>query len=159
MKDAKGILECYKDRESRKGFMSYLKNIEEAKDSCRKKIKEMKKKKPSEEKWIIEVHGEFAGWVELGGLNEKFFEHRGHIGYCIHPKFRRKGLATKVTKLMMNYAFKKYKLKRLEAMCRDFNKASAGVLKKSGFKLEGILRKNKCKDGKYLNDMMWAKIK
>lgn len=44
-------------------------------------------------------------------------------------------------------------------MCRTFNKASARVLEKSGYKLEGILRKNKFKDGKYLDDMLWAKTK
>ncbi len=37
----------------------------------------MKKKKPSGEKWIIEVNGEFAGWIEINGLNQKFFEHNG----------------------------------------------------------------------------------
>jgi len=46
-------------------------------------------------------------------------------------------------KLLQN---KKYKLKRLEGWCRTFNKPSARVLEKSGFKLEGILRKNKCKN-------------
>lgn len=159
MKDAKDILECYKDKDTISGFMGPLKTINEARKSCAKKIKEFKKKKPSGERWIIEVNSEFAGWVDLDGMNEKFFEHRAHIGYCIHPKFRRKGLATKGTKLLAKYAFKRYKLKRLEAMCRDFNKASARVLEKAGFKLEGVLRKNKCKNGKYFNDMIWSIVK
>jgi [ribosomal protein S5]-alanine N-acetyltransferase len=157
--DAKGILECYEDKKTKDNFMSALKDLESAEKSCKKKANEFRKKKPSDEKWIIEVNGKFAGWVELNALNERNFEHRAYIGYCVHPKFRGKGLATKATKLLSKYSFKKYKLKRLEAMCRDTNKASARVLEKSGFKLEGILYKNKFKDGKYLNDMVWAIVK
>jgi len=159
MKDAKPIFECYKDKETQRGYILRPKNIKDVEKSCRRIIKEMKKNKPFEEKWIIEVKGEFTGWIDLNNLNKKFFEHRGNLGYCVLPKFRKKGLATKATKLMTKYAFKKYKLKRLKATCRDFNKASRKVLEKSGFKLEGVLRKNKCKNGKYLNDMIWAIIK
>ena len=66
---------------------------------------------------------------------------------------------TKVLKKVISYAFKKYKLKRLEAWTRTFNKAVARLNEKVGFKLEGVLRKNKCKNGEYLDDMVWAKIK
>ena len=159
MKDAQGILECYQNKETAKGFMSCLKTLKEAREVCEKKSKEFKKKKPSAEKWTIEVNGEYAGWIELNELNKKFFEHRANIGYCVHPKFRGRGLATQGTILLSKYAFKKYKLKRLEAMCRDYNKGSIKVLKRAGFHLDGILKKNKFKDGKYLNDMLWSIVK
>jgi RimJ/RimL family protein N-acetyltransferase len=111
------------------------------------------------EKTSIEINGEFAGIVEIHDLNKKYFKHRGSLGYILHPKFRGRGIMAKAVKIMSDYAFKKYRLKRVEAFCRTFNKASAKVLENAGFKLEGILRKNKCKDGKYLDDMVWARIK
>ena len=55
--------------------------------------------------------------------------------------------------------FKKHKLKRISAMGRAKNKASARVLEKSGYKCEGILRKNKCVDGVYLDDFIYARVK
>ena len=44
-------------------------------------------------------------------------------------------------------------------MCRTFNKASARVLEKAGYIHEGTLHKNKLSNGKYLDDMIWAKWK
>ena len=119
----------------------------------------MKMKKQTHESFAIEVKGEFAGWIEVNGLNKKHAEHRGNVGYCISPEFRRYGIATKALKLITAHAFKKFKLKRIDGWCRTHNQGSARVLEKAGYKLEGILRKNKFKNGKYLDDMVWAKIK
>ncbi len=157
--DANAFFESETDKISKKNFMSTPKDIFEIKNSIKKQLIEYKKKKPSFEKFTIVVNKEPVGWVELHDLNEKYSEHKATIGYCIHPCFRGKGITTKAVKLVVHYALKKYKLKRITGWCRTFNKASARVLEKAGFKLEGILRKNKFKDGKYLDDMVWAKVK
>ena len=47
-------------------------------------------------------------------------------------------LGTAAHKLFVRYAFKNYNLKRLQGNVRIFNKASARMLEKSGYKLEGI---------------------
>ncbi len=159
LSDANEYFECWKDNKTKKGFMSVPKTLGEVKKKIIQKIKESKGKKPTGETFAIEVGDKFAGWVGVDKLNQEFFEHRGNVFYGIHPKFRKKGIATKALKIVTRYAFKKYKLKRLEGWCRTFNKASARVMEKAGFKLEGVLRKNKCKDGKYLNDMVWAIVK
>ncbi len=159
MSDSKAYFECLNDGATKHGFMDTTKNLGEAKKKIRKMIAEYNKAEPHDEYLAIEVGGEFAGYVCVDDLNKEHFKHRGGIGYCIHPKYRGNGLATKATLLITNYAFKKYRLKRMVGMCRTFNKASARVLEKAGYKLEGILRKNKCKNGKYLDDMMWAKVR
>lgn len=159
LSDAEDYFECSNDREAKKGFMSTPKNINEAKKEVKKHISEYNKKKPTGEIFAIEINDEFAGWVEISHLNREHLEHKASVGYCIHPKFRGKGITTNAVKLITKYGFKKYKLKRIEGWCRTFNKASARVLKKAGFKLEGILRKNKFKNGKYLDDIIWARIK
>jgi ribosomal-protein-alanine N-acetyltransferase len=102
---------------------------------------------------------EFVGYVEMHHLNLEHHEHKGEIGYAIHPKFRGRGLASKSVILLTKYVFKKYNLKRISAMSRVKNKASSRVLEKAGYKLEGILRKNKCVDGVYLDDFIYAKLK
>jgi RimJ/RimL family protein N-acetyltransferase len=151
-KDIQGYLECHQDENAKKNFMSVPKNLKEAKVEMEKSIK-------TSLFLVIEVDKKFAGFVHLE-LNDKVrYKHSAIIGYVIHRDFRGRGLATKATKTVTDYGFKKLKLIRISGMCRTFNKASARVLEKSGYKLEGILRKNKFKDGKYLDDMLWAKTK
>jgi [ribosomal protein S5]-alanine N-acetyltransferase len=116
-------------------------------------------KEGREEKFAIIVDNQFAGWLDIHNISKGFDKHKAKVGYCISPEFRGKGLATEALKILTNYAFKKYNLTRIEAFCRTYNKSSAKVLEKAGYKLEGILRKNKLKNGKYLDDMVWAKIR
>ena len=159
LSDAKVFFECEQDEQARKGFMSSPKNAGEVKKSIIKQLREDKKKKPSSEKFAIEINGKTAGWVGLHDLNQEHAEHKGIIGFCLHKKFRGKGIMSKAVKLVTDYAFKRYKLKRLSGWCRTFNKASARTMEKAGYKLEGIMRKNKFKDGKYLDDMIWAVVR
>jgi len=138
--------------------MSTPESIESVKEGIQGSILEYNKKKPNEEKFTIEFNGKIAGSITISQLNTLFFEHKAKIDSCLHPDFRSKGIMTKVVKIITRYAFDKYRLKRIEAWCRTFNKGSRRVLEKSGFKLEGILRKNKIKDGKFLDDCVYAVV-
>ncbi len=157
--DLQGYYECFQGKNIKEALLKIPKNLEEAKKELKERLADLGKKKPFGETFAIEVHGEFAGYVDLHHLNLEHHEHKGEVGYAVHPKFRGKGLASKAVKLITKYAFKKYKLKRISAMGRANNKASARVLEKAGYQLEGILRKNKCVDGVYLDDFIYAKIK
>ncbi len=159
MSDAKLYLKIMQDPVTKKGFITTPKTLSEAKKEIKEKLIQHRRKKPESETLAIEINGEFAGYVEINHLNRRHHEHQGNVGYCLHPKYRGKGITTKALKIFTNYAFKKYKLKRIDGWCRTFNKASARVLEKAGYKLEGILRKNKKIRGKYLDDMIWAKVK
>jgi len=158
MNDAELYFESQQDKYARKGFMTTPKTLSEAKSEIQGRIKALKEKHGIT--FAIEIDKKYAGYVEIHELTERErYRHTAQIGYCIHPKYRGKGITTKAVKLVTEYAFKRYKLKRISGWCRTFNKASARVLEKAGYKLEGILRKNKFKDGKYLDDMVWAKVR
>lgn len=157
IKDSEAYHEMMKDKATIKGFLSTPNTLDETKKEIKTRLTNIKKK--TEELFVIDVNGEFAGYVTVNKLNQEHFSHKGNLAYCLHPKFRGKGLTVKAVKLLVKHIFKKYKLKRLEAWCRTFNVASQKVLERSGFKLEGILKKNKCKNGKYLDDMVWSIIK
>jgi ribosomal-protein-alanine N-acetyltransferase len=159
MMDAKAYFECHQDKEAKKNFMTVPKNLNEAKKELKHSIKNMSRKKPSEEMFAIVVGGKVAGFIWLTEISYGFLKHKASIGYGLHKDFRGRGIGTKAIKLITDYAFKKYKLKRMSTFTRTFNKASARALEKAGYKLEGILRKNKFKDGKYLDDMLFAKVK
>jgi ribosomal-protein-alanine N-acetyltransferase len=153
IKDAKVYYECQSDAEAKRNFMSVPKNLIEAKNEISKNLNK------NSLNFAIEVNGEVAGFVHLELNDKPNYKHSAIIGYGIHPKFRGKGLATEAAKLVTEYGFKKLKLKRITGMCRTFNKASARVLEKAGYRLEGILKKNKFKNGKYLDDMLWANVR
>ncbi|MEM3593035.1 MAG: GNAT family protein, partial [Candidatus Micrarchaeia archaeon] len=85
--------------------------------------------------------------------------HKGKLGFWIAKEYRRKGIMTKAVKLATDYWFKKYRLKRIYANTRKWNKPSARVLEKAGFKFEGLIRKDVMKDGKYYDNLLFAKIR
>ena len=157
--DAQILFEIELDKENIKNMMSYEDNIEGIKKGIKEQQAQYRKKNPSNEQIIIETPEGVAGYVSIHGLNKPYIEHKASISYGLHPKFRGKGITTKAVKLITNYAFKKYNLKRIEACCRTFNKASARVLEKAGYELEGIHKKDLRKNGKYLDNMYWAKVK
>lgn len=157
--DAQAYFECEIDPTSMKNSMSTSVSVKVIKTMIQKELKGLKGKKSFEETFVIEVKGEFAGYVVVHDLNKKYAEHKAIISYCMHPDYRGRGIMVNAVKLVTQYAFKKYKLKRLVGRCRTFNKASAMVLKKAGYKLEGIHRKELVKNGRYLDNMHWAVVK
>ena len=159
LSDAQALLEIEMDKENIKNMMRHTNNINDIKNSLKKEINEYKKRNPNSEEFIIEFDGKVAGYISIHDLNEKYNEHKSVISYATHPNFRGKGIMTKAVKLITSYAFKKYKLKRISARCRTFNKGSARVLEKAGYKLEGIHKKELKKNGKYLDNMYWAIVK
>ena len=119
-----------------------------------------KNKRKEEEHFVVDIHSNVAGhvWLSLLSYNPKE-KHKVSVGFVVSKEYRGQGIGTEALKLLVNYAFKKYKLKRIATFTRTFNKASRKMLEKAGFKLEGILRKNKWKDGKYLDDCIYAIVR
>ena len=159
MSDLKEYYETCKDKVMIKNFMSTPKNINEAREEIKKRMAEYKKKRPPGESFVIEINGKFAGGIEIIGLSYGHEKHKAKVSYFLKKEFRGKDLMVEPLKLVTKYAFKKYKLKRIEAFTRTFNKPSMKVLEQAGYKFEGILRKNKCKKGKYLDDAVYAKVR
>jgi len=159
LSDAQVFFDAEQDPIAKKNFMRTPSDIKSVEEDIEEEMQEYKKKKPSSEKFTILYKGKVAGWIAINQLNNPHFEHRAKIDFLLHKDFRGKRIMSKVLKKIISYAFKKYKLKRLEAWTRTFNKATAKILEKTRFKLEGVLRKNKCKNDEYLDDMIWAIVR
>ena len=144
------------DKALDKGFWSYKYTY--TKTAAKKDLKEVldNLKNKEYDEFIIDVRGEVAGEIGLTMIIPKL---SAKIHYWIGKKFRGKGIVTRATKLIVNHGFKTYKLRRIYGKVRKSNKASARVLEKSGFKLEGVLRKNFLKYGKYSDDLMYARVR
>lgn len=159
IEDAKLFFDAEQDEDAKRNFMTTPQTIESVEEDIKNEINEYNKEKPNSEKFSIVFNGKVAGWIAINQLNKPFFEHRAKVDFCLHPDFRGKGIMTKALREVIDYAFKRYKLKRLESWTRTFNKAAAKLNEKTGFKYEGTLIKNKCKNGEYLDDMVWAIIR
>ncbi|HWS37777.1 MAG TPA: GNAT family N-acetyltransferase [Actinoplanes sp.] len=70
-------------------------------------------------------------------LNDLLLEAGGHIGYCVRPAERRRGLATWALGEMLAEA-RALGLARVLVTCDDDNPASAGVIERNGGVLEDV---------------------
>jgi ribosomal-protein-alanine N-acetyltransferase len=64
----------------------------------------------------------------------------GSLGYWMGEPYARKGYMTEAVGCMLDYAFEKLHLHRVEAACLPTNQASRGLLLKCGFREEGQAR-------------------
>ena len=81
---------------------------------------------------------EFIGLFGLKLGNKKF--KRAEVWYKIHPDYWGKGYATESLKAVINFAFEKLNLHRIEAGCAVDNIGSIKVLEKAGMTREGRRR-------------------
>lgn len=91
--------------------------------------------------------------VEIDWTNRKAM-----IGYWIGQEFQGKGLATKATQALANFAFDEWKLNRIEIRCATKNIASQVIPKKLGFKEEGILRDNEWLYDHFVDHVVYSKL-
>ncbi len=80
------------------------------------------------------------------------------LGYWLAEPFWDKGVMTKAVRALSEYAFEELGLHRIFAEPYTTNTASARVLEKSGFTLEGVIRANAFKDRRVLDQYLYAKL-
>jgi len=120
------------------------------------KAHKQSKTKRYAEVFAIEVDGRLAGCISL---HEILYGHKAATGSFVAKAYRNKGIGTKVHKMLLAYAFKTYKLKRIFARVRPSNAESIRMLKKSGYKYEGTLRKERFDRGKYYDCHIYAVVR
>jgi len=106
----------------------------------------------------IEVEGEAAGGIGLHGLKD-VYRYNGEIGYWLSEHHWGKGIMSYAVGLMVEYAFVQTHWLRLFACIYEHNLSSMRVLEKNGFKLEAIHRKAVMKEGKLLDEHLFAILK
>ena len=96
----------------------------------------------------------------VGGLNvgnvRRGIAQTGSIGYWIGAPYAGRGLMTDAVRAVTHFAFASVRLNRLEAACLPSNAASARVLAKAGFRLEGRARQYLKIDGRWQDHDLYA---
>ncbi|MFH1455761.1 MAG: GNAT family protein [archaeon] len=157
LSDASDYYSCH-DKEAKKNFWSVPKTFKDAKAEVKEKITHysVPRLERQRETFAIIYDGEFAGFISLHDIR---YKHKAVTGSLVHPRFRSKGIGTKAHKIILKYAFSVYRLKRVVGHVRVFNKASARMLEKSGYRLEGRLRKDHFQNGKYFDNLVYGCVR
>ena len=87
----------------------------------------------------------------IGIVDIDWQDKKTEIGYWIDSKYQGKGIITKSCKVIIDYAFNKLKLNKVEIHCAENNNKSQGIPKRLGFTKEGVLREAQCLYGKFVN--------
>ncbi|MDX2024484.1 MAG: GNAT family N-acetyltransferase [Deltaproteobacteria bacterium] len=90
--------------------------------------------------WGVRIRGtaKVVGTCTLFNLD--FAHRRAEIGFAVARREWRQGIATKATRALIEFAFERLDLHRLEADADPRNSASLRVLERHGFRREGHLR-------------------
>lgn len=89
--------------------------------------------------WCVEEKksGKVIGRIDLGGFQKKTV---AEIAYHFAGEYWGKGIATEVVDNITHFGMRELKLHRIQGIVRTENEASIAVLKKNGYKEEGILK-------------------
>ena len=105
--------------------------------------------------FAIAVADEAVGGIGFS-LQDDVGYRSAEIGYWLGEDFWGRGIATQALIAVSQYAFKSHDLCRLFAHVFEWNPGSVRVLEKAGYSFEGRLRKSVTKDGKTIDQLMYA---
>lgn len=101
---------------------------------------------------------ELVGGIGLV-LGEDVHRRTAEIGYWIGPALWNRGIATRAVGAFTRWAFERFDLDRIHGDVFEGNDASARVLEKCGYVFEGRLRKSVFKDGRTLDQLVYATVR
>jgi [ribosomal protein S5]-alanine N-acetyltransferase len=108
--------------------------------------------------FAIEVEGESVGGIGVV-LRSDVERVDAEIGYWLGEACWGRGVMTAAVQTFVPWVLERFNLARLHAHVFEFNGASARVLEKSGFTLEGRLRQSAFKDGRLIDQLLYARIR
>ena len=99
----------------------------------------------------------------VGGIGihpgQDVHRHTATVGYWLGEGFWGRGIMTEAVAALTDFCFQNFPLRRISAEVFANNPASARVLEKAGFTLEGRLKNNVLKDGELLDSLLYARTK
>ena len=113
---------------------------------------------PPGHSFIIADERELIGGIGLE-MGEDIHRHSAEIGYWLGEPFWGQGIATRAVLAMTRFGFERFGLTRIFATVMETNPSSAAVLEKAGYSFEGRLCRSVIKDGRILDELMYAIVK
>ncbi len=134
--------------------VSYPHTTEDALNYARRSRKRQKEERPrTEYDYWMKLKGEE---ISIGGAalhKVNLYQGTGTVGYFVGKNFWRKGYVSEALGAIIDIAFDKIGLRRIEAQVFEGNLASMKLLKKFGFRQEGFQREAvKCRADSKIKD-------
>ncbi|WP_058303279.1 GNAT family N-acetyltransferase [Gorillibacterium timonense] len=102
--------------------------------------------------------GQFIGGSGLHRINWE--ARKFEIGYWVRTSCAKQGYISEAVNAITEFAIRELEANRIEIRCDSLNAASAGVARRCGFTLDGILRKETLDTSGELRDtMVFAKVR
>jgi RimJ/RimL family protein N-acetyltransferase len=92
-------------------------------------------------------------------LNQDVHRLTAEMGYWLAEPYWGKGIMTETVARFTDYAFARFPLVRIYAEPYAHNAASCRILEKAGYVLEGRLRGSVIKDGRILDQLLYAQVR
>ncbi|MFO0985007.1 MAG: GNAT family N-acetyltransferase [Planctomycetota bacterium] len=108
-------------------------------------------------RFAVDVGGEAVGSIAFT-LHADVERVAAEIGYFLGEAFWGRGIMTEAVRAVRDHAIAAHRLTRVYALPFEWSHASCRVLEKAGFVLEGRLRRSAIKDGKVIDQLMYASI-
>lgn len=105
----------------------------------------------------IFFNGKLIGSVGFVQLN--WTSRRAELGYWIAREYEGRGIVTKSCRKLIDYAFEKLEMNRIEIHCARENNRSCAIPEKLGFKLEGILRQSEWRHTRFFDMAIYSMLK
>ena len=114
-----------------------------------------------ETQFAIVIDEEVVGGIGLrldDPERQGVFRHSAELGYWLGEAFWGRGIMSEAVAGFVGWAFGHFELARIHASVYAHNLASARVLTKAGFELEGRLRACYFKEGGFIDGLLYAKV-
>ncbi len=98
------------------------------------------------------------GGIGLSNLRRGVSE-TASLGYWVGEPFARRGYMTCALPLVLDFAFDRLRLHRIEAACLPSNVPSRALLIRAGFRQEGYARQYLCIGGKWQDHLLFAMVR
>lgn len=107
--------------------------------------------------WAICFKEDPAEMIGACGFNYWDKHHKKiDTGYWLLPQYQHKGIMTEAMPAIIQYAFTKTDIHRIEAVVEDGNAGSTRLLQQLNFKYEGTLKECEFKNGRFISLQYWA---
>lgn len=113
------------------------------------------KNKDTRHDCVIEYQGEPVGLIGLLNIDKENSKAEFYISMGV-TSFKRKGIATIATKLLLDFAFFELRLNKVYLNVDAENIAACRLYEKVGFKCEGIFKKDMYHRGKFIDRKRYA---
>lgn len=106
--------------------------------------------------YAIDLDGVLIGDLGLN-LHENLMQ--AELGFTLSPAYQGQGYATEAVRGLLDHLFVDWNLHRVSAECDARNTASARLLKRVGFKQEGLRLSNTWFKGEWTDDLLFGLLR